>query len=136
MMKIILAFVLLLSFSASGQQAVSLLNELKSFKKSQLVEDVQNKDKSNLNIDKMFKALQKLESVYAKEKMSQEMVEQSCRVAELTFINDPSEFAAEIIFPLYQKQKADFTKAILKLKLQRCQNALENLEREKREGNG
>lgn len=136
MMKLFLASVLLFSNLVFAHQSVSLLAELKSFQKSQLTADVRNKDKSNLNIDKMFKALQKLESVYSKEKMPQDLIEQSCRVAELTFMNDPSEFAAEIILPLYQKQKADFSKAFIKLKFKRCQNALENLAREEAEGNG
>lgn len=136
MIKLLIITFLLFSSLAGAHQSVSLLAELKSFQKSQLSEDVRNKDKSNLNIDKMFKSLQKLESVYSKEKMPQDLIEQSCRVAELTFINDPSEFAAEIILPLYQKQKADFNKAFIKLKFKKCQNALENLAREELEGNG
>lgn len=137
MMKYFITLLLFaFSLSALGQQQIALMKELKSFEKSQLKADIQNKDKSQLNIDKMFKALQKLEALYAKEKMPAEYIEQSCRVAELTFINDPSEFAAEIILPLYQKQKADFTKAFIKHNFKRCQEALENADREEKDGNG
>lgn len=136
MIKLVLTITLLLSLSSFAQQNKSLLNELKSFQKQQLAEDVRNKDKSNLNIDKMFRALQKLESIYKKDKVPQNFIEEACRVAELTFINDNSEFAAEILLPLYQKQKADFTKAFIKLKYKRCQESLQNADREEREGNG
>jgi hypothetical protein len=72
-------------------------------------------DKQELKIDQMFNDLEACVKLLEKKPMTDEMALQMSRVSLITFINDPSAFAIDIILPAYQKNKALFEKAAQKL---------------------
>lgn len=72
-------------------------------------------DKQELKIDQMFNDLEATAKLLEKEIPSEGLVLQMERVSLITFINDPSTFAVELILPIYQKNKTLFEKAAQKL---------------------
>ncbi|MFP5519350.1 MAG: hypothetical protein ACLGGX_05565 [Bdellovibrionia bacterium] len=126
-------FILLVSSQALAQWS-EVQNSLSAFNQKHLSDDEKSVDKSNLNIDKMFDTLEKFNDIARTEKPSLALIEQACRVMVLTFKNDPSQYAAEIILPTYQKYRKEFEPVLKKNK--ECGAALKNSERELSEGNG
>jgi len=72
-------------------------------------------EKKELKIDQMFNDLEASVKLLEKKPMTDEMALQMSRVSLITFINDPSAFAIDIILPAYQKNKGLFEKAAQKL---------------------
>lgn len=72
-------------------------------------------DKQELKIDQMFNDLEATAKLLDKATPSEGLVLQMERVSLITFINDPSTFAVDLILPVYQKNKALFEKAAQKL---------------------
>ncbi|WP_374029853.1 hypothetical protein [Bdellovibrio bacteriovorus] len=74
-----------------------------------------------------------------KEKVSADVLQQLARVAVLTFEADPSLAAAELLLPLYKKEKKAFDKAMRTLPSKdnkSLKDALKDADREDEEGNG
>ena len=138
-MKLFSIIITMSFFIASGAQASSLetqLQQLKSFSAKDLQEDKKRTDKSKLKIDEMFDTLEALNKTLEKEVPSVELLREACRVAELTYANDPTEYSAELLLPTYQRHKDLFLKVFTKSQYERCRSSLKNAEREEKSGNG
>lgn len=138
-MKLISILLTLALISVNSAQAGSLepqMKLLKSFSAKDLTDDKKKTDKSKLKIDEMFDVLEGLSKTFETETPTVEILSEACRVAELTYANDPTEYSAELLLPTFQKHKNVFMKVFTKGKFQRCKTSLESAAREDKAGNG
>lgn len=146
-MKNFIVLLLTLSFTFSATAAVSeksTLETLKGFSSADMKADKEakaKKQKTGLKIDEMFKTLDETVTAITKKelKSSPELIRELSRVALLTFENDPSLYAAELLLPIYSKDKAGFEKAISgfsKADRDSLLTAIKDKARESSQGNG
>lgn len=73
------------------------------------------KEHKDLKIDDMFNDLESAAKYLEKNPLTEDLAYQMGRVTVITFINDPSAFAVDLILPTYQKNKKLFEKAAKRL---------------------
>lgn len=143
-----LAFILAFSFSLEAM-AVSkdnALKKLKTYSDADVKADksarrTKDHSKKNLHLDAMISSIEEGVDLMSKvtDSADAEFTKELCRVALLTFELDPAEYAAELLLPLYKKDKAAFEKGARLLPKSQADDILEsmkNVAREDAEGNG
>lgn len=93
----------------------------------------------SLKINEIFDDLKEAVAVAEKTKLTEELALQMERLCLLASLHDPSNYAVDLILPVYQKNKALFEKASQKLHPYDRKNLIEVLkgkDREATEGNG
>ena len=135
-MKKLFILLLLAASSLQAQAETSarteVLEQLKSFSSKDLAADVvivKEKKGDELHIDKMFKTLEAANKLIVNDKITgdEELVKEMERVALLTFQHDPSQYAAEIIVPSFQKDKLTFKKAAKSLSATQSKRIIDSL---------
>lgn len=142
--KIILFSVLMLALSgtASATSLESQVLKLKSYTKQSLeVTAIQDESLVGEKTQEMLKTIDEVTTLISsgKEKATLPVVTEILRVAALTFDNDPSEAAAELILPLYKSHKNLVEQAykLLPAKdVKALKESLKNSQREETQGNG
>lgn len=144
-MRKIAALILALSFISVSAQSQTLQEEYKKLQ-SYTYQDLEISGEKNARSvsDKTQEMLTTIENsvgllTKGKEKASPELMKELVRVAVLTFENDPSLAAAEILTPLYKKDKKAVDEAIKflpKKSAKELRDALKDSVREESEGNG
>lgn len=136
-----LALTVFLAFSAQAtvQQP---LEKLQSYSVKDLeVTAAKNEDAVSTKNLEMIKTIEDTVDllVSGKEKSNPKLLKELVRVAVLTFENDPSESASEMLLPLYKKEKKALEEAIKSLPkkdAKELRESLKNAAREESEGNG
>ncbi|MNJ98459.1 hypothetical protein D3C87_162250 [compost metagenome] len=144
-MKTLVTLFLVLSFSFSALATSYLfpVAKLKTFTAADMKADREakaKKQKTNLKIDEMFSAIDDTVVAITKNqlKSSPEIIRELARVTLLTFENDPGLYAAELLLPLYNKDKKSFEKALSSFSAEQRDSlltALKDKARESVEGN-
>ncbi len=148
MISFFLTLLLAFGFSLSAQ-AISKEDSLKKLKVFSDVDVKADKTarrakdhaKKNQRMEAMLAAIEEGVDLLSKvtDPTDSEMTKEICRVALLTFELDPSEYAAELMLPLYKKDKAAFEKGARLLPKAQAEEILESMKiklREETEGNG
>lgn len=136
-----LALTLLLAFSVQATVQQSL-EKLQSYSAQDVqVTETKNEDAVSTKNQEMIKTIEETVDllVSGKEKSNPKILKELVRVAVLTFENDPSESASEMLLPLYKKEKKAVEEAIKSLPkkdAKELRESLKNAAREESEGNG
>lgn len=136
-----LALTLFLTFTAHATAQQSL-EKLKSYSAKDLqVTETNSEDAVSAKTQEMLKTVQETVDllVSGKEKSDSKLLKELVRVSVLSFENDPSEAASEMLLPLYKKEKKAIDEAIKSLPKKDAKDlreSLKNSAREESEGNG
>lgn len=104
------------AFAEDFKSAEATTKKLSAYTVSDIEGDKNRlKERQELKIDQMFNDLESAVKYLEKNPLTEDLAYHMERVSLITFINDPSAFAAEIILPVYQKNKSTFEKAAQKL---------------------
>ncbi len=127
------------SFAANSKESVT---QLEKFNLADLkVSETRTEKDVDTKVQEILKVLETAVDNALNEKAapSPELILQIVRVSVITFTADPSMAAAEIIQPLYQKNKKAFEKALKSLSKKdrkELEESLKNSAKENDEGNG
>lgn len=140
LLTLILSILLpLTSFASNSKEFVT---QLEKFSLADLkVSESRTEKDVDTKVQEILKVLEAAVDKALSEKTtpSPDLIQQLVRVAGITFNADPSMAAAEIIQPLYQKNKKAFEKALKSLSKKdrkEMEESLKNSAREDDEGNG
>lgn len=137
-----LIFCLLMGWNAHALNLSESVQKLQRYSANDLkISETRTEEEVNSKLQEMLQAIEKSagEAIKEKKEVSLELLQQLTRVSVITFQADPSEAAAELLLPLYQKQKKAFDKALKNLPpKERAEllDSLKNAVREESEGNG
>lgn len=137
-----LVFYLLLPFTGFAASLKDSTDTLTKYNLSDVtISSALTEKDVDTKVQEILKVLEDTVEIALKEKkaLPPELVQQLVRVAGLTFTADPSMAAAEILEPLYQKNKKAFEKALKNLPKKdrlELEDSLNNSTRENDEGNG
>jgi hypothetical protein len=144
MKRIVLSLSLLLCMPAFAETVFKSVADAETKLTNYTVADIDD-DKQRLaegkelKINEIFDDLQAISALMAKEKMTEELALQIERACLLASLHDPSNYAIDIILPIYQKNKAVFEKAAQRLHPYDRKNLLDALkgkDDEAKNGNG
>ncbi|WP_413944229.1 hypothetical protein [Bdellovibrio sp. HCB-162] len=137
-----LALTVFLAFSVHATTAQQSLEKLQAYSAKDVeVSATKTEDAVSAKNQEMIKTIEDTVDliVSGKEKSNPKLLKELVRVAVLTFENDPSESASEMLLPLYKKEKKAVDEAIKSLPkkdAKELRESLKNTAREETEGNG
>jgi hypothetical protein len=144
--KIIFAFILTLPLVASSAEktAQTLTAQLSTYQESNIKKAFDEKKKTrDVNSDSLqdqaFDALAKGVELLKKDPSDTALQKEVLRVTVLLLQADPSQYAGEVILPLYQQDKKKFLKSLSVLPKKDAdlvRDAVMDADREQTEGNG
>lgn len=141
-LPVLIIFSLFLSFSAHAVTLQESLKQLQQYTAKDFEKTKTQTDKDvSAKVQEMLNAIEQSTELALKEQkpLKAELLKELARVSVLTFQEDPSEAATELILPLYKKEKKAFEKAIKSLPesdRKELEESLKNTAREETQGNG
>lgn len=121
------------------REAISSLQSLNLDQLPSATEEIKLSEAELKAQDVVFESLEKAVTVALKESPSEDLQGEILRVALVLLKKDPSQFAGEVILPLYEKDKKSFMNGLKKLSAEDSElieEAVKAAAREKKSGNG